>query len=113
MIELRLCTDFDKMTYTTYNEFYMKGPRAALGWSNGTEKSNKIKRRVLDRQNSLDVAYVRNVMPTADEAFYLRLLMKHLLARNFHAYLEHTFPGDDAVTQFATSRRCQGTCSGA
>ena len=71
-------------------------------WFDGTEKSNKIKRRVMGRHNNLKIADIRNVMPTAGEVFYLRLLMKHLLARSFDAYLEHTFSGDGAPTQFAT-----------
>ena len=78
--------DFDNMTYTTFWEHYLLATNNNVrGWfiPQDNPPHKKVKRRDLTRRNNIKICYIRTVLPTKPELFYLRLLLKTLPARNF------------------------------
>ena len=85
-IDAVMMNDFDSMTYTTFWEHYIVTPTMRTsGWflQEVGPPYKKIKRRELMRRNNVKICYIRTVLPTKPELFYMRLLLKERPARNF------------------------------
>ena len=69
-----LLDDFDNMTYTTFWEHYLPATSNNVrGWiiPQDNPPHKKIKRRDITRRNFIKICYIRTVLPTKPELFYL------------------------------------------
>ena len=85
-VDTVMMNDFDNMTYTTFWEHYIVAPtNTTSGWflQEVNPPHKKIKRRELMRRNNVKICYIRTVLPTMPELFYMRLLLKERPARSF------------------------------